>query len=222
MSTRLSDPPLDHATSVFAGARPRLFAIAFRILQDVGDAEDIVQDAWLRWQRTDRSVVLDPGAFLATTTTRLALNAARCAHRRHETPAAGWFIEPVAGGAGPELEAERRDAVEAVITLLMERLTPAERATYLLREGFGYPYRRIAELLRLQVAHARQLVRRARQRLTSDRRAPVDAAARRRLVEAFVAAARTGDLAGLEELLARATTNGAVLSQPAPPPGPTG
>ncbi|MBB5790357.1 sigma factor [Jiangella mangrovi] len=208
MSTRLSDPPLDHATSVFAGARPRLLAIAFRILQDPGDAEDIVQDAWLRWQRTDRSVVLDPAAFLATTTTRLALNAARCARRRHEAPVAGRFVEAVEGGAGPQVEAERRDAVEAVITLLMERLTPVERATYLLREGFDYPYRRIAELLRLQVAHTRQLARRARLGLASDRREPVDAAARRRLVEAFLAAARTGDLAVLETLLARSALRG--------------
>jgi RNA polymerase sigma factor (sigma-70 family) len=205
MSTRLSDPPLDHATSVFAGVRPRLLAIAFRILRDAGDAEDVVQDAWLRWQHTDRSVVLDPCAFLVTTTTRLALNAAQCARRRHESLAAGRFIEPVEGDAGPEAETERRDAVEAAITQLMERLTPAERATYLLREGFDYPYRRIAEILRLQVAHTRQLLRRAQQRLTSDRRAPVDAAMRRRLVEAFLAAARTGDLAGLEDLLARAT-----------------
>ncbi|WP_158564036.1 sigma-70 family RNA polymerase sigma factor [Jiangella anatolica] len=203
MNTDLLDPPLDQATSIFATARPQLLAIANRILHDEGEAEDVVQDAWFRWRRTDRSAVNDPRAFLATTTVRLALNAAQCARRRHEAPATSRFAEPVDGGPGPEAQTVYRDAVEAAITLLMERLTPHERATYLLREGFGYPYRRIAEVLRLQVAHTRQLARRAQQRLASDRRVPVDAAARRRLLEAFLAAARTGDLAGLERLLAR-------------------
>lgn len=203
MSMRLSDPPVDHPTSVFASVRPRLLAIAYRILRDAEDAEDVVQDAWLRWHRTDRSVILDPRAFLAMTTTRLALNAAQCARRRHETLVGRRPIEPVDDGAGPETQVERRAAAEAVITLLMVRLTSAERAAYLLREGFGYPYRRIAEILHLQVDHTRQLVRRAHQHLRSDRRAPVNAAARRRLVEAFLAAARTGDVVGLECLLAQ-------------------
>jgi len=193
---------LDQAASVFIGARPGLFKIAYRVLGSVGEAEDVVQDVWLRWQGTDRTVVLDPPAFLAATTTRLAINVAQSARRRYEAPVGRILPEPVDSGLGPEAGVERQDAVEMALLLLMEKLTPAERAAYVLREAFAYPYRKISEFLHLGVANTRQLVRRARKRLATERRAPVSSADHRHLVRAFLAAAQTGELAVLEELLA--------------------
>jgi RNA polymerase sigma-70 factor (ECF subfamily) len=192
---------LDRAAHVFVSARPRLFGIAYRILQNPSEAEDIVQDAWLRWQRADRAAVMNAQAFLATTTTRLALNQAQCARRRWETPAGPWLREPAEPADGPERDAERREAIELAVRLMLANLTPNERAAYVLREAFDYRYDRIAELLRLRAAHCRQLVRRARQRMASERRGPVSAAAHKRLLRAFLAAAQDGHIAELERLL---------------------
>ncbi|MDP4509275.1 sigma-70 family RNA polymerase sigma factor [Nonomuraea turcica] len=192
----------DGATSVFVSAAPRLFAIGLRVLQDVGEAEDVVQETWLRWARADRSVVVSPPAFLALTTTRLAINVAQSARWRRETSAGPWLPETTDRDVSPETAAERREAVDTVIRLLLERLTPAERAVYLLRVAFEYPYRRISEILDLGEDHARQLVRRARDHLANERRHQVSTAAHRRLVRAFLAAAQNGDLADLEDLLA--------------------
>jgi RNA polymerase sigma-70 factor (ECF subfamily) len=187
---------------VFVAARPRLYAVAIRILGDVGDAEDVVQEAWLRWERADRSDVRSPSAFLAVTAARLAINVASSARRRHEAPAGPALPETADRGVGPELAAERHEAVDAAIRLMLGTLTPAERATYLLRRAFDYPYRRIADVLPVGVDHARQLVRRAHEGLAGGRRRPVDAATHRRLVRTFLSAARTGDLGELEKLLA--------------------
>ncbi|MFE6617677.1 sigma-70 family RNA polymerase sigma factor [Streptomyces sp. NPDC057740] len=192
----------DEATAVFVQARPGLLRIAHRIVQDAGEAEDVLQETWLRWQRTDRTVVLNPSALLRTTTVRLALNLVQCAWKRRESCASPWLPEPLDVDATPEAVAERHDAVERAVRLLMETLTPTQRAAYVLREGFGYPYDRIAELLGIGVANARQQVSRAQDRLTAHRvRRPVDAVAHRRLVQAFLAAARSGDLAPLEAVL---------------------
>ncbi|MEV6157003.1 sigma factor-like helix-turn-helix DNA-binding protein [Nonomuraea sp. NPDC052129] len=190
------------AVSAFVSAAPRLLAIGLRVLQDVGEAEDVVQETWLRWARADRSVVISPPAFLALTTTRLALNVAQSARKRHETSAGPWLPETADRSVSPETAAERREAVDTAIRLLLERLTPAERAAYLLRIAFDYPYRRISEILHLGEDHARQLVRRGRDHLAGERCHPVSAAAHLRLVRTFLAAAQTGDLAELEELLA--------------------
>lgn len=187
---------------VFVTTRPRLFAIAYRHLQDVGEAEDVVQEAWLRWERADRSVVVHPPAFLATTTVRLAINVTQSARRRRETSVGAWIPETVDEGAGPETLAERHEAVDVAIRVLLERLTPGERAAYLLRMAFDYPYGRISEVLHLKVDHVRQLVRRARQRIGTGRSLPVNTGAHRRLVRTFLAAAQTGDLTELEDLLA--------------------
>ncbi|MFI7704342.1 sigma-70 family RNA polymerase sigma factor [Nonomuraea sp. NPDC049480] len=192
----------DGATSVFVSAAPRLFAIGLRVLHDVGEAEDVVQETWLRWARADRSVVISPPAFLALTTTRLAINVAQSARWRRETSAGPYLPETTDRSVSPETAAERCEAVDTAIQLLLERLTPVERAVYLLRMAFDYPYRRISEILRLGEDHARQLVRRARDHLANGRRHQVSTAAHRRLVRTFLAAAQTGDLAGLEELLA--------------------
>jgi RNA polymerase sigma factor (sigma-70 family) len=192
---------LDQAAAAFVVLRPRLFGIAYRIVGNAPEAEDIVQDVWLRWQRTDRAEVVDPPAFLATATTRLAINLVRCARRRHETYVASWLSEETAAAADPQAQAERDESIDAAAHLLLERLSPAERATYVLREGFEYPYRQIAETLRIGTPNARQLVKRARDRLSSDRRHPYSAAAHSRLVRALASASRAGELADLEEFL---------------------
>jgi RNA polymerase sigma factor (sigma-70 family) len=204
MSAHALDTPqaLDQGASVFVVVRPRLFGIAYRIVGDAPEAEDIVQEVWLRWQRTDRTAVVDPPAFLATATTRLAINLVRSARRRHETYVASWLSEEHAGDdADPQTQAERDEALDRAARLLLERLSPAERATYVLREGFDYPYQRIAETLRIGAPNARQLVKRARDRLSSNRRRPYSPAAHSRLVRALVSASRAGELADLEELL---------------------
>ncbi|MBY8870701.1 RNA polymerase sigma-70 factor [Micromonospora sp. PLK6-60] len=193
---------LDEAASIFAGVRPRLFGIAYRMLGSASEAEDLVQEVWLRWQATDRAVVANPGAFLATTTTRLAINELRSARARRETYLGPWLPEPVDTSADPFLGAERGEALELAVLLLMERLTPHERAAYVLREAFDYPYPQLAEVLRSTEPAVRQLVSRARRHIAAERRAPVPEAAQRQLLVAFVDAARGGDLAALERLFA--------------------
>lgn len=191
---------LDHATSVFVGVRPRLFGIAYRMLGSVTEAEDVVQEAWIRWQAADRDAVIDPPAFLATMTTRLAINVAQSARVRRETYVGPWLPEPVDTSADPGLGAERGEALELAVLLLLERLPPMERAAYVLREAFDYSYAQIAHTLQASEAGARQLASRARKHLAAERRAPVDAAEQRRLLEAFLSAAQAGDAAGLERL----------------------
>ncbi|MEU8001659.1 RNA polymerase sigma-70 factor [Catellatospora sp. NPDC049111] len=193
---------LEEAASVFASLRPRLFGIAYRMLGSAAEAEDIVQEAWLRWQAYDRDTVRDPGAFLATTTTRLAINAAQSARARRETYIGPWLPEPVDTSADPALGAEQGEALEMAMLVLMEKLTPTERAAYVLREAFSYPYRQIADIVQATEDSARQLVSRARKRVADSPRESVRPAEQRPLLSAFLTAARTGDFAALEELLA--------------------
>ncbi|WNV86413.1 RNA polymerase sigma-70 factor [Umezawaea sp. Da 62-37] len=193
---------LDDAAAVFAGVRPRLFGIAYRMLGTTAEAEDVVQDAWLRWQACDRAAVLNPPAFLATTTTRLAINAAQSARARRETYIGPWLPEPVDTAADPALGAERGEALEFAILVLLERLTPTERAAYVLREAFDYSYPEIGDVVGVKDSNARQLVSRARKHVNAERREPVGSAEQRRLLTAFLAAAQQGDLAALEEILA--------------------
>jgi RNA polymerase sigma-70 factor (ECF subfamily) len=187
----------DDGLSAFLGVRPRLFGIAYRMLGSAAEAEDVVQDVWLRWQTANRSQVRDAAAFLVTTTTRLAINVLQSARSRRETCADPWLPEPVDPSADPRLGAERGQALSFGLLLLLERLTPTERAAYILREAFDYPYRDIADVLRLEEANARQVVTRARQHVASDRRMPANSAEQRRLLDAFIAAARDGDVASL-------------------------
>ncbi|WP_216094141.1 RNA polymerase sigma factor SigJ [Jiangella alba] len=190
----------------FLDVRPQLFGIAYRMLGSVAEAEDIVQDAWIRWQRTNRDEVQNPAAFLTTTATRLALTAATSARARRETYPGEWLPEPVDTSDDPALGAERAEALDLAVLLLLERLSPAERAVYVLHEAFDYPYRRIGEILEVSEPHARQLARRARLALESGRAEPAPPDMRRRLVETFVAAARDGDLEGLERLFTEDVT----------------
>jgi RNA polymerase sigma-70 factor, ECF subfamily len=190
-----------HAAS-FEAVRPRLFGIAYRTLESAADADDVVQDAWIRWQGTDRNRVRDAAAFLATTTKRLALNVAQSARVRRETSVDPWRPEPMDVQADPTLAAERREALELATRMLMEKLSGSERAAYVLREAFDYPYRQIADVLATSEANARQLVTRARLRLANGHRRQVSAAEQQRFMDAFVDAARTGDLATLEQFAA--------------------
>ncbi|MEU8327723.1 RNA polymerase sigma factor SigJ [Micromonospora sp. NPDC048839] len=204
---RGKDGTLVAALEVFGAVRPRLFGIAYRMLGSVAEAEDVVQEAWLRWQQTDRSQVRDPTGFLVTTTSRLALNAATSARARRELYPGPWLPEPVDTAADPTLRAERTESLELAVLLLLERLTPAERAVYVLREAFDYPFRRIGEVLDVSEAYARQLGRRARTHLVQQRRDPVAQTDHNRLLRAILAAARSGELTRLEELLAATATS---------------
>src|SRR5579864_216070 len=118
----------DGGLSAFFQARPRLFGIAYRMLGSVAEAEDIVQDVWLRWQTTNRIVVENPTAFLATTTTRLCINAAQSAHSRRETYIGPWLPEPVDTSSDPGLGAERGETLRLAVLVLLEKLSPTERA----------------------------------------------------------------------------------------------
>ncbi|MBX5331873.1 RNA polymerase sigma-70 factor [Rhodococcus fascians] len=193
---------LDNAAAEFNLVRPRLFGIAYRMLGSASEAEDIVQDVWLRWQTYDRSKVENTAAFLSTTTTRLAINAVRSARARHETYIGPWLPEPVDTSADPALGAERGEALGFAVLLLLEKLSPTERAAYVLRESFDYPYRQIGEIIEVTEANARQLVTRARKHIAAGSRATVSTSDHRRLLAAFVDAAQTGDLDALTALLA--------------------
>ena len=191
---------LEEATAVFMSVRPRLFGIAYRMLSSVTEAEDLVQEVWLRWQTCDRSPVANPAAFLATTMTRLAINELQSARSRRETYVGPWLPEPVDTSADPYLGAERGEALEFAALVLMEKLTPNERAAYVLREAFDYSYAEIADVLKSSEPAVRQLVSRARKHMTRDRSAPVTAAAQRELLATFLDAARSGEMTALEQL----------------------
>ncbi|WP_063833440.1 RNA polymerase sigma-70 factor [Streptomyces sp. NRRL F-5727] len=195
----------------FVGHRGRLFGLAYRMLGSADEAEDVVQDAYLRWSGTDRGAVSHPGAWLAKVVTHLCLNRLTSARATRESYTGSWLPEPVLAeaGAGPLEAVERHDDVSTALLLLLERLTPAERAVYVLREAFGYPHREIAGLLDIGEANCRQLYGRAARRVAEPgdggaaRFGPPEPERRRALVESFVAAARDGDLAGLEKVLAQ-------------------
>lgn len=190
------------AVQVFDAHRRRLFGIAYRMLSSVADAEDIVQETWIRWQNTDRTQIQEPVAFLTTIATRLSINVLQSAHARRETYIGPWLPEPVNTDNDPALGAERAEALHFAILLTLEKLTPTERAAYILREAFDYPYPRIAEVISSSVVSARQLVSRARAHLSSARVVTVDPIAQRRLLEAFLVAAQKGDAKELEALFA--------------------
>jgi RNA polymerase sigma-70 factor (ECF subfamily) len=201
-----AEPPVDlsrleDATAVFLSSRSRLFGVAYRMLGAVAEAEDVVQEAWLRWQVADRSDVLDPVAYLVAVTTRLAINHSQSAQSRRETYIGPWLPEPVDTSADVTLGAERGEALELAVLLLLERLPPTERAAYVLREAFEYSHHQIAEVLDLTESNVRQIVTRARKHVSSERRSPINKAEHERLLRAFITAAQQGELAALERLL---------------------
>jgi len=187
------------ALSAFVDVRPRLFAIAYRILGSAAAAEDVVQDAWVRWQASERAPVLNAPAYFATTTMRLAINVIHSAHSRREMNVGTRLTEPVDTRPDPHSAVQRREALEHAVHLLLETLSPRERAAFVLREAFNYPYRQIAGILRIGEANARQIVARARKRVADKPRPPACSAERPRLLDAFIAATRQGKVSALEE-----------------------
>ncbi|MET7851252.1 RNA polymerase sigma-70 factor [Streptomyces avermitilis] len=194
----------------FERHRSRLFGLAYRMLGSAEEAEDTVQDAYLRFSGAGRAAVEHPGAWLAKVVTNLCLNRLASARARREQYVGPWLPEPVItsdGSLGPLESAEQRDAVSLALLVLLERLTPTERAVYVLREAFAYGHREIADVLDLTEANSRQLYRRAAQRVASPQARFTPApAARAGLVTSFITAAREGDMAGLEKLLAAEVT----------------
>ncbi|MDU0303591.1 RNA polymerase sigma-70 factor [Streptomyces sp. PAL114] len=199
---------VDPATEVFEEHRPLLMGVAYRMLGRVADAEDVVQDAWLRWSGDDRSDVREPRGYLVRVTTRLAIDRLRRIKARGETYVGPWLPDPYVTDFGDTVAdtAERAVLAESVslaVLVVMETLSPLERAVFVLREAFGYPYADIAAMTGRGEAAVRQLGARARRHVDERRpRYDVDPARRRALTERFLAAAAGGDLAGLMELLA--------------------
>ena len=195
------------ATETFTAQRPRLFGLAYRMLGSAHDAEDVVQDAWLRWSGHGDAVD-NPAAWLTTVVTRLCLNRLDSARARRETYVGPWLPEPILTtdpATGPAATVEERESVSLALLTTLERLTPPERAVYVLREAFGHSHAEVASVLDVTEAGSRQLHTRARRHLATAPAAPPRADVGP-LLARFVAAARNGDVAGLESLLAADVT----------------
>jgi RNA polymerase sigma-70 factor, ECF subfamily len=199
------ETPNDDALSAFLGIRARLLGIAHRILKSAAEAEDLVQDVWVRWQTTDRSTVRDAAAFLVTMTTHLAINVIRCARSRRQSSFGSSFQESVDTCPDPQVKVEQSEKLRGAVVLLLEKLSPAERAAYVLRVAFDYSYREIANILRLEEANVRQLVTRARQHVADGQHCSVNSAAQQSFLTAFLAAAQKGALAKFESFLTGST-----------------
>lgn len=191
---------LNVATEVFLVVRARLFGIAYRMLGTVAEAEDVVQEAWLRWQAADRAEVLEPAAYLVSITTRIAINILKSARVRREEYIGPWLPEPLDTSSDPTLGAERGEALELAVLLLLEKLSPAERAAYVLREAFDYSHGQIALTLDVTEVNARQLVSRARKQIVGRRKAVVSKSKRHDLLLTLIEASRGGNVAKLERL----------------------
>jgi RNA polymerase sigma factor (sigma-70 family) len=200
-----AEDELDQALHVFLAERTRLLRIAYRVVGDVAGAEDVVQDAWLRWQRVDRRQINNPAAFLTTATTHLAINLIQSARHRHELPteAPRLILGPT---EDPTSQAERTIAIERMLGFLMAKLNASELAALVLRKCFDYPYQDVADVLGTSTANARQLVRRSHLSITSSAVRRVDLEAHRRLVAAFTVAANLGDMESLLTLLGESAT----------------
>src|SRR4051794_21323414 len=196
MTVALADEDLETA-------RRRGFGVAYRMLGSVAEAEDVAQEALLRLARTD-SPIDEPAAWITTVATRLSIDALPSARLTRETYIGPWLPEPLIGDQiDIAAEAELADSLSQAFLVILERLTPVERAAFILRDVFDYDYRSIAEIIGRSEANTRQIVGRARKQIDACRpRFEADAATRNRLLERFVAAAQDGDLEGLEQLLA--------------------
>ncbi|MFF4246130.1 RNA polymerase sigma-70 factor [Streptomyces sp. NPDC001822] len=192
-------------TARFEASMPRLHAIAYRLLGSASDAEDAVQDTFLRWQAADTGRIEVPEAWLTKVLTNLCLNQLTSARARRETYVGQWLPEPLLAGdpmLGPADTAEQRESVSYAVLTLMERLTPNERAVYVLREAFDYPHRRIAEILDITETACQQIFHRAKKHVVDGRtRTEIDEAAARRIVEEFLVAATSGRTEPLVRLL---------------------
>lgn len=189
----------------FQAARPRLEAIAYRLLGSAGEAEDAVQETYLRWQSADVERIEVPEAWLTKVLTNLCLNQLTSARARRETYVGRWLPEPLLDGdpmLGPADTVEQRESVSYAVLVLLERLSPNERAVYVLREAFAYPHREIAEILDINEAASQQIYHRARKHVAQGKaRTEIDEAAARKIVEEFLAAATSGRTEPLVRLL---------------------
>jgi RNA polymerase sigma-70 factor (TIGR02957 family) len=194
----------------FGAFAPRLEAIAYRLLGSASEAEDAVQDTFLRWQAADVDRIEVPEAWLTKVLTNLCLNQLSSARVRRETYVGHWLPEPLLAGdpmLGPAGTAEQRESVSYAVLVLMERLSPNERAVYVLREAFAYPHREIAEILDITEAASQQIFHRARKHVADGKaRTEIDEAAAKRIVEEFLAAATTGRTEPLVRLLTEDAT----------------
>ncbi|WP_432824337.1 RNA polymerase sigma-70 factor [Dactylosporangium sp. CA-092794] len=192
----MSDDPFDVH-------RRLLFSVAYRILGSAADAEDAVQDSWIRWQAADRSTVADPRAYLARVVANVALERLRSARRRRETYVGPWLPEPIlttGDAAGPITDAE---SVSMAMLVVLETLSPLERAVFVLREVFDFSHAEIAAAVERSEEAVRQAAHRAREHVRARRpRFAADPARQRQVTERFLAAARGGDVNTLLELLA--------------------
>ncbi len=190
---------------MFENSRARLEAIAYRLLGSASDAEDAVQDTFLRWQAADREFVETPEAWLTKVLTNICLNQLTSARARREAYVGQWLPEPVFAGdrmLGPADTVEQRESVSIAMLTLMERLSARERVVYVLREAFGYSHGEIAEVLEVTEANCQQIYRRAKQHMAGDRtRVEVDEAVARKIVDEFLAAALSGNTDSLVRLL---------------------
>ena len=200
-----------HDLELFERSRARLEAVAYRLLGSAGDAEDMVQETFLRWQAADRARIEQPAAWLTKVLTNLCLNQLTSARARRESYVGMWLPEPLLAGdrmLGPVDTVEQRESVSIAVLTLMERLSANERAVYVLREAFGYPHGVIAEILDLTESNCQQLYRRAKQHVAAGRaRVQVDQASARTVVAEFLAAASSGEIERLVELLTEDATS---------------
>ncbi|MFV0132861.1 sigma-70 family RNA polymerase sigma factor [Streptomyces sp. HMX87] len=208
-------------TGRFEASRNRLASLAYRLLGSAADAEDAVQDAFLHWQAADRQRIKVPEAWLTKVVTNLCLDRLRSAQARRERAAGAWLPEPLLDGdpmLGPADTFEQRESVSLAVLTLMERLSPLERAVYLLREAFSHSHAEIAEILGITESASQQHLHRARRRVTAASRrggGDADPASARRIVEEFLAAATSGRTERLVALLtddATAISDGAGLT----------
>ncbi|WP_448628752.1 RNA polymerase sigma factor SigJ [Geodermatophilus sp. URMC 64] len=191
----------------FERSRPRLEAIAYRLLGSADEAEDVVQETFLRWQAADVDRVEVPEAWLTKVLTNLCLNQLTSARARRETYVGRWLPEPLLAGdpmLGPADTAEQRESVSYAVLTLLERLAPNERAVYVLREAFDYPHREIAEILDITEAASQQIFHRAKKHVAYGKaRSDIDRATARRIAEEFLAAAASGRPDELVRLLTK-------------------
>ena len=186
----------------FEEHRALLFAIAYRMTGSATDSEDLVQEAYIRWQAVDTDNVDSPKAYLSTIITRLALDYMKSARVRRESYVGPWLPEPVAGAAAPHEAADMADSVTVAFMLLLERLNPVERAAYLLREIFDFNYDEIARILDKSETNCRQYVRRAKQHLKENRpRFDTSPDRQKDLMERFLVACASADTDGLIAML---------------------
>jgi RNA polymerase sigma-70 factor (ECF subfamily) len=196
---------MDQTLELFAALRPRLFATAYRMLGVRADAEDVVQDAWLRWHGSDHALVQSPEAWLVTTTTRLAIDRLRARMAERESYVGWWLPEPIVelDERTPESHAELASEVSMALMWVLERLSPEERAAFLMRQVFEHDYADIADLLGKSEAACRQMVHRAQERVQQQApRFTVPQEQHHALLGRFIAAAQVGDRASMKSMLA--------------------